>query len=98
MIGRHFKDKTMDATILDLRYRMKDVLKALERREKVRILYHGKVKGTIVPVDNEPIRRVQDHPLFGIDRRDKRPVEDVIRELRRGPVRHGAAICPWRRR
>ncbi len=74
----------MDATILDLRYRMKDVLKALERRETVRILYHGKVKGTIIPADSKPTRSVKDHPLFGIDRKDKKPVEDVMRELRRG--------------
>ncbi|MDB5051264.1 MAG: hypothetical protein JWO30_4335 [Fibrobacteres bacterium] len=74
----------MDASILDLRYKMKDVLKALERRESVRILYHGKVKGTIIPVDSKPTRRIQDHPLFGMYRKDKRPVEEVMRELRRG--------------
>lgn len=74
----------MDATILDLRYRMKDVLQALERRETVRILYHGKVKGTIIPVDSKPTRRVQDHPFFGSDRKNKIPVEDVMRKLRRG--------------
>ena len=27
---------------------MKNVLKALDKREKVKILYHGKVKGTII--------------------------------------------------
>ena len=84
MIGRHFEDKTMDATILDLRYRMKDVLQALERRETVRILYHGKVKGTIIPADAKPTRSVKDHPLFGSDRKNKKPVEEVMRELRRG--------------
>jgi hypothetical protein len=34
----------MEASVLDLRYRMDEVLKALDRREKVIILYHGKVK------------------------------------------------------
>ena len=32
----------MKATIVDLRYRMKDILRALERNEDVSILYHGK--------------------------------------------------------
>ena len=32
----------MKATIVDLRYRMKDVISALKRNEKVYILYHGK--------------------------------------------------------
>jgi antitoxin (DNA-binding transcriptional repressor) of toxin-antitoxin stability system len=84
MISRHFEGKTMDATILDLRYRMKDVLKALERRETVRILYHGKVKGTIIPVTANPTRSVKDHPLFGSDRKNKKPVEEIMRDLRRG--------------
>ena len=33
----------MKASIVDLRYRMNDVLKALERSEDVDILYHGRV-------------------------------------------------------
>lgn len=73
----------MDASILDLRYKMKDVLKALERRETVRILYHGKVKGTIIPVDNKSPKRIQDHPFFGMYRDDERSVEEVMKELRR---------------
>ena len=37
----------MKATIVDLRYRMNDILKALERNEDVNILYHGKTKGVL---------------------------------------------------
>ncbi len=33
----------MKASIVDLRYKMKEILRALERRETVTILYHGKV-------------------------------------------------------
>ena len=40
----------MEASVVDLRYKMKDVLAALERREEIRIMYHGRVKGTIIPV------------------------------------------------
>ena len=39
----------MRATVVDLRYKMNDVLKALERNEKVTVLYRGKIKGVLVP-------------------------------------------------
>lgn len=73
----------MDANIVDLRYKMKDVLKALECRETVNVYYHGKLKGTIIPASSKKKVRSQDHPFFGSDK-DKRPVEEVMRELRRG--------------
>jgi antitoxin (DNA-binding transcriptional repressor) of toxin-antitoxin stability system len=56
----------MEATIVDLRYKMKDVLEALERRETVQILYHGKVKGKIVPVSPNQELRIENHPFFGM--------------------------------
>lgn len=39
----------MRASVVDLRYRMKDVLRALDRNEEVTVTYRGKVKGVIVP-------------------------------------------------
>jgi len=77
----------MQASIVDLRYRMKDVLRALERRETVTILYHGKVKGTIVPAERDAEPRVTDHPFFGMKADDGRPVERVVDELRGGRFR-----------
>ena len=47
----------MDATILDLRYRTKDVLKAVERGEVVTVLYRGKEKARIVPIAGRPKTR-----------------------------------------
>ena len=38
----HFRRHTMKASIVDLRYKMKEVLAALKRNETVHILYHGK--------------------------------------------------------
>jgi len=32
---------------------MNDVLKALDKNEKVTVLYHGKIKGIIVPAKQE---------------------------------------------
>ena len=77
----------MQASIVDLRYKMKDILKALERRETVTILYHGKVKGTIVPAERDAESRVAAHPFFGMRATDARPVEQVVDELRGGRFR-----------
>jgi hypothetical protein len=56
----------MKATIVDLRYRMSDVLRALDRHEDVSILYHGKVKGVIVARDSATGVRVEEHPFFNM--------------------------------
>ena len=40
----------MEASIVDLRYKMKEVLQSLDRNETVKIYYHGKLKGIIQPV------------------------------------------------
>jgi len=56
----------MKASIVDLRYKMKDVLKALDRNEEVSVLYHGKVKGTIIPRKAVGAKKVVDHPFFGM--------------------------------
>ncbi len=77
----------MQASIVDLRYKMKDILRALERRETVTILYHGKVKGTIVPAERDAEPRVTAHPFFGMRADDARPVEKVVDELRGGRFR-----------
>jgi prevent-host-death family protein len=77
----------MKATILDLRYRTKDVLKAVERGETVAVLYRGKEKARIVP--SSPARRVtnlREHRAFGMwkNRKDLADVPRVVRELRKG--------------
>ena len=74
----------MEASIIDLRYKMKDVLEALERREAVKILYHGKVKGTIVPVSGSQKARMKDHPFFGMRKDEKESVPELIDRLRKG--------------
>ncbi len=43
----------MKATVVDLRYKMNDVLKALDRNEKVTVLYRGKVRGILIPVEKQ---------------------------------------------
>lgn len=72
----------MKATVLDLRYRMKEVLKALDKREKVTISYHGKIKGTIVPADADKTIKVEDHPFFSMAEEETRSVVQQMDELR----------------
>ncbi len=73
----------MKASIVDLRYKTKEILKALEACEPVSIYYHGKLKGTIIPHPPEKKMRIQDHPFFGMRRNDERSVKEVMRELRK---------------
>jgi hypothetical protein len=62
----HIWEVKMEANVVDLRYKMKDVLKALDKNESVKVLYHGKVKGIITPVVTDSKLKITDHPLFGI--------------------------------
>ena len=81
----------MKASIVDLRRKMREILKALKRNEEVQILYHGKVAGTIVPVKKKKKikMRVQDHPFFGMERESYRQksVDDIMNDLRGGRYR-----------
>jgi hypothetical protein len=72
----------MEASVVDLRYKMKDVLAALERREAIRILYHGQVKGTIVPVSGTGTIKMADHPFFGMRKEDQTIVLELMDRLR----------------
>ena len=72
----------MKASALDLRYRMGEVMKALERRERVSLLYHGKVKGAIVPIGEKRTVRTPDHPFFGMGATGEDSVTAVMDRLR----------------
>ena len=73
----------MKASIVDLRYKMNNVLKALARNEKVQILYHGKVKGIISPIINDMNKKVKDHPFFGMRRKLKKTVAEEMKDLKK---------------
>lgn len=82
----------MQATILDLRRRMPEVLRALDRHEQVTILYRGKERATLIPsgaaADKKGKRSAKSHPAFGMwaDRDDLAQVDVQVRALRRGRV------------
>ena len=74
----------MKATIVDLRYRMKDVLKALDRNEDVSILYHGKTRGVLTARGGgRSNMKVSDHPFFNM-RSDDASEEEQMEKLRGG--------------
>lgn len=75
----------MKATIVDLRYKMNDVLKALDRNEKVTVLYRGKVKGVLIPSGPKKQMKITDHPFFGMSSQvSKKSVLDEMADLREG--------------
>ena len=68
----------MKASIVDLRYKTKEILQALNRNESVTVLYHGKVKGVIKPATEKSALEVKDHPFFGMCKGSE---ESVLKEL-----------------
>lgn len=74
----------MQASIVDLRYHMKDVFSALERNETVQVLYRGKVKASLVPEQHKNQHdHVKQHPFFGMDSGND-SVSDTMQQLRSG--------------
>lgn len=74
----------MEASILDIRYKMKAILKALDRNESVKILYHGKLRGLITPCKRASSKKVEEHPFFGMTSSQQSSVEEVMENLRGG--------------
>jgi hypothetical protein len=73
------------ASIVDLRYKTNDILKALDRNESVTVLYHGKIKGVIKPAGRKSELKIQDHPFFGMHENPEKTVLeelDILREPR----------------
>ena len=78
----------MKATMLDLRRRTKDIIRALDRGESVTITYRGKEKGTIIPARKKKRRSITEHPAFGMwkDREDMKDPSAWVRKIRRSRV------------
>ena len=76
----------MKATVVDLRYKMNDVLKALDRNEKVTVSYRGKVKGILIPSEKQKKNiKISEHPFFGMSSSSTdKSVLDELDTLRKG--------------
>ena len=77
----------MNATIVDLRYNMKQVLRAIDRGETVTVLYRGKERAKLTPIVSAPSSgapKTKDQPLFGLwkDREDISDPASYLRHLR----------------
>ena len=73
----------MKASVVDLRYRMNEVLKALDRNEDVSILCRGKLKGILKAIRGKSESKVADHPFYNMHG-DGTSVEEVMDQLRGG--------------
>ena len=83
----------METSIVDLRYRMKDVLRAIDRGETVTVTYRGKEKARLVPANAAAGRapvKVSDQPFVGMwkDREDMADPVAYIRKLRQPRYAH----------
>ncbi|MBI4411731.1 MAG: hypothetical protein HY541_04540 [Deltaproteobacteria bacterium] len=61
---------------------------AIKMRKTSKGRYHGRPKGYIVSA-GVPLsaKKVQEHPFFGMMRKSRKPVRQVMRELRGGRYR-----------
>ena len=88
----------MNASVLDLRRKMSDVLRALEANESVTILHRGKEKGVIHPTGRKSnILSVAQHPAFGMwkERNDLRDVRRAVRMRKRGAMLFDTDVLIW---
>ena len=75
----------MKASIVQLRYQMRDILRALRRNEEVKIFYHGKAAGVIIPIRKKGLGlKVRAHSFFGASKasRSKKAIQKTIEQLR----------------
>jgi len=75
----------MKASIIDLRYSMKSILRALERGESVTVVSRGKEKGIIHPSGATTVRSegsLKLHKAFGLWKGQEKSVKEVVDEIR----------------
>jgi len=73
----------MKTNAVDLRRNMKDIMRAVERNEPVTVLYHGKEKAMLRPIEQTSASSVRSHAFFGMIQDDV-AVETVMDGLRNG--------------
>ena len=77
----------MHATIEDLRYKAKDLLAALDRRETVSIYHKGKHVGKLIPVESRTnVSKASDHKMFGCVKEGNVGLDADMESLRGGRV------------
>ena len=76
--------KNVKASVVEMRTKMREVLRALDRNETVTLLYHGKEKATLVPTQNKKRKSAREHAAFGMWKDDPRTrdVPGYVRKIR----------------
>ena len=72
----------MEASIVDLRYKTSEILKALDNNESVIVKYHGKIKGIIEPAKRTITSKVKEHPFFAMYEESENSVLEDLENLR----------------
>ena len=75
----------MIASVMDLRYRTKEVLRALEAREEIVLTHRGVKKGKIVPIAQKCTvsASIASLAAVGMWSDDSEPVEEMVARLRK---------------
>ncbi len=77
----------MEASVLDLRKRMREVMSAIDRHERVTLTHRGRRRAVIVPLTEarQSKIRVTDLPAFGMwaERSDMTDPVAYVEELRK---------------
>ena len=79
----------MQASFVDLRKKSSEIIRALNRNERVTVIYRGKPAAIMQPIGGaggQTLGRAQDHPTFGLwaDREETQDVVAQVRQLRKG--------------
>ena len=76
----------MKASILDLRRRMREILKALDKNEQITLTYRGRERAKIIPFGLSQKADFHKHRAFGLwkDRKDLADDAKVLRKMRKG--------------
>jgi antitoxin (DNA-binding transcriptional repressor) of toxin-antitoxin stability system len=74
----------MKASVMDLRYRTKDVLRALEANEEIILTHRGAEKGKIVALaaPDSSLMSISEHPAVGMWSDNPESVPEMIARLR----------------
>lgn len=74
----------MKASVMDLRYRTREILRALEAKEEITLTHRGTEKGTIIPASSlsPDSKSLADHPAVGMWADQTESVPDLIARIR----------------
>jgi len=74
----------MEASVLDLRKKMSEVMSAIDRHERVTLTHRGRRRAVILPIAEKKKVKVADLPAFGMwaDREDVDDPVSFVEKLR----------------